>query len=62
MLGPSGCGKTTLLNVLCGKVTNGVSKGRITVNGVPGIPLSRLRNVMGFVPQDDIVHEDLTVK
>lgn len=27
-----------------------------------GIPLSRLPNVMSFVPQDDIVHEDLTVK
>ncbi|KAG2499694.1 hypothetical protein HYH03_002629 [Edaphochlamys debaryana] len=61
ILGPSGCGKTTFLNVLCGKISNGVLTGQVKVNG-EDIPITALRNLMGFVPQDDIVHEDLTVR
>ena len=34
--------------------------GEIVVNGVPG-GLVQVANAVGFVPQDDIVHPDLTV-
>jgi ABC-type multidrug transport system ATPase subunit len=64
IMGPSGAGKSTFLNVLCGKASSyGKMTGVLKVNGrevksvnqVPG------KRNMGFVPQDDIVHEDLTV-
>ncbi|KAG2452836.1 hypothetical protein HYH02_002182 [Chlamydomonas schloesseri] len=61
ILGPSGCGKTTFLNVLCGKITTGTLMGQVKING-DAMPVTRLRKIMGFVPQDDIVHEDLTVR
>lgn len=35
--------------------------GQVRVNG-EATPLSALRYAVGFVPQDDIVHEDLTVR
>ncbi|GFR49862.1 hypothetical protein Agub_g11964 [Astrephomene gubernaculifera] len=61
ILGPSGCGKTTFLNVLCGKISTGVIMGQVRVNG-EDMPVTRLKKITGFVPQDDIVHEDLTVR
>jgi len=63
IMGPSGAGKTTLLNVLCGKVKNGEWKveGSVKINGEER-DVSELKPVMGFVPQDDIVHEHLTVR
>ncbi|KAG2436216.1 hypothetical protein HXX76_006528 [Chlamydomonas incerta] len=61
ILGPSGCGKTTFLNVLCGKISTGTLMGQVKING-DAMPVTRLRKIMGFVPQDDIVHEDLTVR
>ncbi|EFJ42781.1 hypothetical protein VOLCADRAFT_33774, partial [Volvox carteri f. nagariensis] len=61
ILGPSGCGKTTFLNVLCGKISNGTLMGQVRING-EDIPIDKLKKIMGFVPQDDIVHEDLTVR
>ncbi|KXZ50275.1 hypothetical protein GPECTOR_17g914 [Gonium pectorale] len=61
ILGPSGCGKTTFLNVLCGKTSAGQLKGHVRVNG-DKVPMERLKKIMGFVPQDDILHEDLTVR
>lgn len=60
VMGPSGCGKSTFLNVLCGKATYGRMTGSIRVNGVE-TPISRLKSVMGFVPQEDVMHSDLTV-
>ncbi|KAG1680619.1 hypothetical protein FOA52_015068 [Chlamydomonas sp. UWO 241] len=62
VMGPSGSGKTTFLNVLCGNVSrDSVINGQVRVNGTP-VLLSRLTNITGFVPQDDIVHADLTVR
>ena len=52
IVGPSGSGKTTLLETLAG--LRRVTSGRIDV-GVSGGPL-------GYVPQDDIVHRDLTLE
>ena len=60
LMGPSGAGKTTLLNVLCGRAFYGSPVGRVTINGVDA-PISSIMSHVGFVPQDDIVHSDLTV-
>ncbi|DBB02881.1 TPA: hypothetical protein ACH3X1_013486 [Trebouxia sp. C0004] len=61
VMGPSGAGKTTFLNALMGTVKYGTISGQVWVNG-RAMNMSRLRRIMGFVPQDDIVHEDLTVR
>lgn len=64
IMGTSGAGKTTFLNVLCGKIGamgNWEVTGQVFINGVEK-DLSSLKSVMGFVPQDDIVHEAMTVR
>merc|ERR1719392_376170 len=61
IMGPSGAGKTTFMNVLCGKATYGRMGGSIRINGQEA-NMTSLKSVMGFVPQDDIVHQDLTVR
>ena len=62
VMGPSGAGKTTFLNVLCGRCPAGWEiTGSVAVNGQE-MDLHRLKKVVGIVPQDDIVHEDLTVR
>lgn len=60
ILGPSGAGKTSLMNVLCGKASYANVSGTVRFNGVEG-NYEEYKTVMGFVPQDDIVHEGLTV-
>ncbi len=60
LMGASGAGKSTLLHVL-----NGSEKpfsGQVLINGIdihrdPG----KIKGVIGFVPQDDLLIEDLTV-
>lgn len=60
VLGGSGQGKSTLLNALCG--INPPTSGEIRIGGVPLTDRARLREIgIGFVPQDDIVHKELTV-
>jgi len=61
IMGPSGAGKTTFMNVLCGKATYGKMTGSITINGKKA-DIQSMKHVTGFVPQDDIVYEDLTVR
>jgi ABC-type multidrug transport system fused ATPase/permease subunit len=60
LMGPSGCGKTTFMNAILGRTSYGVRCGTIKVNGVPDA-LVRSRGLVGFVPQDDIVHGSMTV-
>ena len=60
IMGASGSGKSTLLSVL-----NGVelpSSGRVLINGIDvhGEP-EKIQGVIGFIPQDDLLMEDLTV-
>ena len=55
------CGKTTFLNVLAGRAWYGIQSGEIVYNGKEHMP-NKVKALMGFVPQDDIVHEDLTVR
>jgi hypothetical protein len=54
-------GKTTFLNALAGRAPYGVQQGDIRYNGEVHAP-SKVKALFGFVPQDDIVHEDLTVE
>merc|ERR1711968_358846 len=36
--------------------------GKLLVNGKEGISIADIKKITGFVPQDDIVHENLTVQ
>jgi ABC-type multidrug transport system ATPase subunit len=62
LLGPSGAGKTSLLNLLRGRADYATCTGKILINGCETHSLSALTNNMAFVPQDDVVYEDLTVE
>ena len=47
--------------MLCGRAYYGTMTGALRINGEPGRILDHRKRV-GFVPQDDIVHDDLTVE
>ena len=60
ILGGSGQGKSTLLDSLCGMKP--ASSGVVKIDGVPNQILSKARpGTIGYVPQDDIVHKELSV-
>ncbi len=60
IMGGSGSGKSTLLNVLNGNEKP--SSGRILINGVDiNQDKKAVQGVIGYVPQDDLLMEDLTV-
>ena len=60
LMGPSGCGKTTLMNMLNG--ANPATGGRVYIHGLDLIRnYDLLKQKIGYVPQDDIVHRNLTV-
>ncbi|PLX22431.1 MAG: ABC transporter, partial [Marinilabiliales bacterium] len=60
IMGGSGVGKSTLLNLLCGKINP--TKGKIKINGHSVHSSSgSLTGLIGFVPQDDMLFEELTV-
>jgi ABC transport system ATP-binding/permease protein len=60
LMGASGSGKSTLLNVLNG--SERPSSGRILVNGINIHEQPRkVEGVIGFIPQDDLLMEDLSV-
>jgi ABC-type lipoprotein export system ATPase subunit len=61
VMGPSGAGKSTFFNALTGSASSyGSIKGTVEINGKEA-NLNQYKDVLGFVPQDDTVHEDLTV-
>ncbi len=60
LMGPSGAGKTTLLLTLNGYLPP--TSGQVRINGEDLYAIyDALRGVIGYVPQDDIVHPELTV-
>ncbi|KAK1435134.1 hypothetical protein QVD17_00894 [Tagetes erecta] len=61
VMGPSGAGKTTFLSALTGKASGCTVSGSILING-KNESMNSYKKIIGFVPQDDIVHGDLTVE
>ncbi len=60
LVGPSGSGKSTLLDAING--SRPATHGQVCVNGIDLYRnLDLFRNDMGYVPQKDIVHAELTV-
>ncbi|XP_020548789.1 ABC transporter G family member 24 isoform X1 [Sesamum indicum] len=61
LMGPSGAGKTTLLSALAGKTVGCSITGLILINGKVE-SIRSYKKIVGFVPQDDVVHGNLTVE
>jgi ABC-type multidrug transport system ATPase subunit len=60
IMGASGSGKSTLLSVLNG--SERPSSGRVMINGIDIYQHPhQVEGVIGFIPQDDLLMEDLTV-
>jgi ABC-type multidrug transport system ATPase subunit len=60
IMGASGSGKSTLLEVLNGKIKP--LTGNVTINGIDvHHNQGELEGLIGYVPQDDLLIEDLTV-
>ena len=61
IVGPSGAGKTTLLEAIAGLAP--IGSGSVHFDGVNVHEnLGTFRNVLGYVPQDDIIHTDLPLR
>ena len=61
MVGPSGAGKTTLLNAIAGIAP--ADSGQVLLDGENfHTLLANDRSIVGIVPQDDVVHPELTVE
>lgn len=60
IMGASGSGKSTLLNVLNG--SHQPSKGEVLINGIDiHLDKEKAEGIIGFVSQDDLLMEELTV-
>ena len=61
VMGPSGAGKTTFLSAIAGKAFGCMVTGSVLING-KNESIHSYKKIIGFVPQDDIVHGNLTVE
>ncbi|XP_075670931.1 ABC transporter G family member 24-like isoform X1 [Castanea sativa] len=61
VMGPSRAGKTTFLSAVAGKAIGCRMTGLIHINGMND-SIHSYKKIIGFVPQDDIVHGNLTVE
>jgi ABC-type multidrug transport system ATPase subunit len=62
IIGPAGCGKTLLLNLLNGYLVPTAGVVSIAENFNPHRDYRLLKNFIGYVPQDDILIPELTVR
>ena len=61
IVGPSGAGKTTLLEAIAGIAP--ATSGSVRFDGIDLYAnLGTFRSVLGYVPQDDIIHADLPLQ
>src|SRR5437764_10125180 len=61
IIGPSGAGKTTLLETIAG--LSPASSGSVRFDGIDlRANVHMFRGVLGYVPQDDIIHADLPLE
>lgn len=61
IMGPSGAGKSTLLRLLSGQLRP--SSGRVYLNGQDiHTEARRIQGLLGYVPQEDLLIEELTVR
>ena len=61
IVGPSGAGKTTLLEAIAGIAP--ATSGSVRFDGIDlHANLGTFRSVLGYVPQDDIIHADLPLR
>ncbi len=61
IVGPSGAGKTTLLEAIAGIAP--ATSGSVRFDGIDVYAnLGTFRSVLGYVPQDDIIHTDLPLQ
>lgn len=60
LMGPSGCGKSTLLK--CLNNDNPATSGQVQIKGLNlSSHFHSIKKKIGYVPQDDIIHKELTV-
>lgn len=60
IVGGSGAGKSTILNCMCGYLRP--TKGSVSINGIDLYQnYSSLKKLIGYVPQSDIVYDNLTL-
>ena len=60
IIGGSGAGKSTILNCLCGYLPP--AKGNVYINGINLYQnFDSLKKLIGYVPQSDIVYDNLTL-
>jgi len=65
IIGSSGSGKTTLMNFLSSRSNwdpNMYVDGELFINGKLVKSLSKYKHMIGYVPQEDILHEEATVR
>ena len=61
IIGGSGAGKSTLLNCLCGY--SQISEGNVNIGGEDlASNYNSLKNLIGYVPQQDIVYDNLSLE
>jgi ABC-type multidrug transport system ATPase subunit len=61
IMGESGAGKTSLLETIGGRALHGRVEGEIYINGILR-QIEHFSDHIGFVPKDDIMHAELTIK
>lgn len=62
VMGPSGAGKTTFLNTLMGKVDSSwQTEGSLRINDEECKGMSKLKRLVGYVPQEDIMYREMSV-